>query len=207
MSKVLIINGSPKARGNTALALQEVQKALESQGIETEWMHVGHHAIRGCIGCGRCRELGKCVFDDDVNEAAAKFQEADGLLIGTPVYYASPAGTLVSFLDRLFFSTPFSKMMKVGAAVAVARRGGLTATYDMLNKYFGISNMPIATSRYWNQVHGQTPGQAVEDQEGMQTMRQLGLNMAFLIKSIALGKEQFGLPTLDEETLWTNFVR
>ncbi len=207
MSKVLIINGSPKARGNTALALQEVQQALESQGIETEWMHVGHHAIRGCIGCGRCRELGKCVFDDDVNEAAAKFQEADGLLIGTPVYYASPAGTLVSFLDRLFFSTPFSKMMKVGAAVAVARRGGLTATYDMLNKYFGISNMPIATSRYWNQVHGQTPGQAVEDQEGMQTMRQLGLNMAFLIKSIALGKEQFGLPTLDEETLWTNFVR
>ena len=207
MSKVLIINGSPKARGNTALALQEVQRALESQGIETEWMHVGHHAIRGCIGCGRCRELGKCVFDDDVNEAAAKFQEADGLLIGTPVYYASPAGTLVSFLDRLFFSTPFSKMMKVGAAVAVARRGGLTATYDMLNKYFGISNMPIATSRYWNQVHGQTPGQAVEDQEGMQTMRQLGLNMAFLIKSIALGKEQFGLPTLDEETLWTNFVR
>lgn len=207
MSKVLIINGSPKAKGNTALALQEVQQALESQGIETEWMHVGHHAIRGCIGCGRCRELGKCVFDDDVNEAAAKFQEADGLLIGTPVYYASPAGTLVSFLDRLFFSTPFSKMMKVGAAVAVARRGGLTATYDMLNKYFGISNMPIATSRYWNQVHGQTPGQAVEDQEGMQTMRQLGLNMAFLIKSIALGKEQFGLPTLDEETLWTNFVR
>lgn len=207
MSKVLIINGSPKAKGNTALALQEVQRALESQGIETEWMHVGHHAIRGCIGCGRCRELGKCVFDDDVNEAAAKFQEADGLLIGTPVYYASPAGTLVSFLDRLFFSTPFSKMMKVGAAVAVARRGGLTATYDMLNKYFGISNMPIATSRYWNQVHGQTPGQAVEDQEGMQTMRQLGLNMAFLIKSIALGKEQFGLPTLDEETLWTNFVR
>lgn len=207
MSKVLIINGSPKARGNTALALQEVQKALESQGIETEWMHVGHHAIRGCIGCGRCRELGKCVFDDDVNEAAKLFAEADGLLIGTPVYYASPAGTLVSFLDRLFFSTPFSKMMKVGAAVAVARRGGLTATYDMLNKYFGISNMPIATSRYWNQVHGQTPGQAVEDQEGMQTMRQLGLNMAFLIKSIALGKEQFGLPTLDEETLWTNFVR
>ena len=207
MSKVLIINGSPKARGNTALALQEVQQALESQGIETEWMHVGHHAIRGCIGCGRCRELGKCVFDDDVNEAAAKFQEADGLLIGTPVYYASPAGTLVSFLDRLFFSPPFSKMMKVGAAVAVARRGGLTATYDMLNKYFGISNMPIATSRYWNQVHGQTPGQAVEDQEGMQTMRQLGLNMAFLIKSIALGKEQFGLPTLDEETRWTNFVR
>ena len=207
MSKVLIINGSPKAKGNTALALQEVQRALESQGIETEWMHVGHHAIRGCIGCGRCRELGKCVFDDDVNEAAAKFQEADGLLIGTPVYYASPAGTLVSFLDRLFFSTPFSKMMKVGAAVAVARRGGLTATYDMLNKYFGISNMPITTSRYWNQVHGQTPGQVTEDQEGMQTMRQLGRNMAFLIKSIALGKEQFGLPTLDEETLWTNFVR
>ena len=207
MSKVLIINGSPKAKGNTALALQEVQKTLESQGIETEWMHVGHRDIRGCIGCGRCRELGKCVFDDLVNEAAAKFQEADGLLIGTPVYYASPAGTIVSFLDRLFFSTPFSKMMKVGAAVAVARRGGLTATYDMLHKYFGISNMPIATSRYWNQVHGQTPGQVAEDLEGMQTMRQLGLNMAFLIKSIALGREQMGLPTLDEETRWTNFVR
>lgn len=207
MSKVLILNGSPKANGNTAIALQEVEKALQSQGIETETIHVGHLAIRGCIGCGRCRELGKCVFDDAVNKVAPLFEQADGLLLGTPVYYASPAGTLVSFLDRLFFSTPFSKSMKVGAAVCVARRGGLTATYDMLHKYFGISNMPIATSRYWNQVHGQTPGQVAEDAEGMQCMRQLGLNMAFLIKSVALGKERFGLPTLDEELAWTNFVR
>ena len=204
MSKVLIINGSPKAKGNTALALQEVQKTLESQGIETEWMHVGHRDIRGCIGCGRCRELGKCVFDDLVNEAAAKFQEADGLLIGTPVYYASPAGTIVSFLDRLFFSTPFSKMMKVGAAVAVARRGGLTATYDMLHKYFGISNMPIATSRYWNQVHGFCADDVKKDLEGLQTMRNLARNMAFMVKAFAQAKKEGGCPQM-ERGMYTSF--
>ena len=207
MSKVLIINGSPKPQGNTARALAEVAKTLQEQGIETETIHVGNKDIRGCIGCGRCADLGQCVFDDLVNQTAQKFAQADGLLIGSPVYYASPAGTLISFLDRLFYSSRFSKMMKVGAAVVVARRGGCTATFDVLNKYFGISNMPIATSQYWNQAHGRLPGEAADDAEGMQTMRQLGLNMAFLIKSIALGREQFGLPLLEEEHAMTNFMR
>ena len=207
MSKVLIINGSPKPQGNTARALAEVAKTLQEQGIETETIHVGNKDIRGCIGCGRCAELGQCVFDDLVNQTAQKFAQADGLLIGSPVYYASPAGTLISFLDRLFYSSRFPKMMKVGAAVVVARRGGCTATFDVINKYFGISSMPIATSQYWNQAHGRLPGEAADDAEGMQTMRQLGLNMAFLIKSIALGREQFGLPVLDEEHAMTNFRR
>ncbi len=205
--KVLIINGSPKAHGNTALALAEVQKALEEQGIETETLHVGHRDIRGCIGCGRCMELGRCVFDDVVNEAAQKFREADGLVVGSPVYYASPAGGLIAFLDRLFFSTPFPKTMKVGASVVVARRGGCTASFDVLNKYFAISSMPIATSKYWNMAHGRLPGEVAQDTEGLQTMRLLGLNMAFLIKSIALGREQYGLPQLPEEHVMTNFVR
>jgi multimeric flavodoxin WrbA len=207
MSKVLIINGSPKPQGNTARALAEVAKTLQEQGIETETIHVGNKDIRGCIGCGRCAELGQCVFDDLVNQTAQKFAQADGLLIGSPVYYASPAGTLISFLDRLFYSSRFPKTMKVGAAVVVARRGGCTATFDVLTKYFGISNMPIATSQYWNQAHGRLPGEAADDAEGMQTMRQLGLNMAFLIKSIALGREQFGLPLLEEEHAMTNFMR
>ncbi len=204
--KILLINGSPRKDGNTSIALSEVAKTLETEGIVTETIHVGHKAIRGCIACNKCKELGKCAFDDIVNEVNKKFEEADGIVIGSPVYYASPAGGLVSFLDRLFYSAHFDKSMKVGAAVAVARRGGTTATFDVLNKYFTISNMPIAPSQYWNNVHGRMPGEAVQDAEGLQIMRQLGRNMAFLMKSIRLGKEKFGLPEREEWTS-TNFIR
>lgn len=204
--KILLINGSPKREGNTYVALHEVQKTLEAEGIEVELIHVGHKNIHGCIACNRCKELGKCVFDDIVNEVAPKFEQADGIVVGSPVYYASPNGTLLSFLDRLFYSTSFDKSMKVGAAVAVARRGGTTATFDVLNKYFTISNMPVAPSQYWNNVHGGTPGEALQDGEGLQTMRQLARNMAFLVKSIQLGKEKFGLPG-HEERIATNFIR
>ena len=204
--KVLLINGSQKKEGNTFIALSEVQKTLEAEGIETELIHVGHKDIHGCIACNRCLETGKCAFNDIVNEVAEKFKEADGIVVGSPVYYASPNGTLLSFLDRLFYSSPFDKSMKVGAAVAVARRGGTTATFDVLNKYFTISNMPIAPSQYWNSVHGRTPGEATQDGEGLQTMRQLARNMAFLIKSIQLGKEKFGLPE-HEERIATHFIR
>lgn len=204
--KVLLINGSPKKEGNTFIALREVQQTLEAEGIETELIHVGHKPVHGCIACNRCVETGKCAFDDIVNEVAAKFEQADGIVLGSPVYYASPAGTMVAFLDRLFYSSPFDKSMKVGAAVAVARRGGTTATFDVLNKYFTISNMPIAPSQYWNSVHGRTPGEALQDGEGLQTMRQLARNMAFLIKSIQLGKEKYGLPA-HEERIATHFIR
>ena len=204
--KILLINGSPKKEGNTYIALSEVQKTLEAEGLETELIHVGHKDIHGCIACGKCRETGKCVFNDIVNEVADKFRDADGIVVGSPVYYASPNGTLLSFLDRLFYSSPFDKSMKVGAAVAVARRGGMTATFDVLNKYFTISNMPIVPSQYWNNVHGRLPGEAKEDGEGLQTMRQLARNMAFLVKSIQLGKEKFGLPE-HEERIATNFIR
>ena len=204
--KILLINGSPKREGNTYVALHEVQKTLEAEGIEVELIHVGHKNIHGCIACNRCKELGKCVFDDIVNEVAPKFEQADGIVVGSPVYYASPNGTLLSFLDRLFYSTSFDKSMKVGAAVAVARRGGTTATFDVLNKYFTISNMPVAPSQYWNNVHGGAPGEALQDGEGLQTMRQLARNMAFLVKSIQLGKEKFGLPE-HEERIATNFIR
>ncbi len=204
--KVLIINGSPRKEGNTAVALDEVRKTLEAEGIETETVHVGHKDIHGCIACGKCKETGKCVFSDIVNEVAPKFAEADGLVIGSPVYYASPAGTMLSFLDRLFYSTPFDKTMKVGAAVAVCRRGGAGTTFDVLNKYFTICGMPVAPSQYWNSVHGRLPGEAAQDVEGLQTMRTLGRNMAFLVKSIALGKQQYGLPEKEE---WTpmHFIR
>ena len=204
--KVLLINGSPKKEGNTFIALREVQQALEAEGIETELIHVGHKPIHGCIACNRCKETGKCAFDDVVNEVAAKFEKADGIVFGSPVYYASPSGTMLSFLDRLFYSSPFDKSMKVGAAVAVARRGGTSATFDVLNKYFTISNMPVAPSQYWNSVHGRMPGEALQDGEGLQTMRQLARNMAFLIKSIQLGKEKYGLPA-HEERIATNFIR
>lgn len=204
--KILLINGSPKKEGNTFIALSEVQKTLEAEGMETEMIHVGHKDIHGCIACQKCSELGKCVFNDIVNEVAGKFKEADGIVVGSPVYYASPNGTLLSFLDRLFYSTPFDKSMKVGAAVAVARRSGTTATFDVLNKYFSISNMPIAPSQYWNNVHGRMPGEALQDAEGLQTMRQLARNMAFLVKSIQLGKEKFGLPK-QEEWIPTHFIR
>ena len=204
--KVLLINGSPKKEGNTFIALSEVQKTLTAEGIETEMIHVGHKNIHGCIACNKCSETGKCAFNDIVNEVADKFKDAEGIVVGSPVYYASPNGTLLSFLDRLFYSSPFDKSMKVGAAVAVARRGGTTATFDVLNKYFTISNMPIAPSQYWNSVHGRMPGEATQDGEGLQTMRQLARNMAFLIKSIQLGKEKFGLPE-HEKRIATHFIR
>ena len=206
MMKVLLINGSPNAKGCTYTALTEVASTLEAEGIETELIHVGHKDIRGCIGCRKCHTTGKCVFDDLVNETAPKFKESDGIVIGSPVYYASANGTLISFPDRLFYSADFDKSMKVGASVVSARRGGCTATFDELNKYFTISNMPIASSQYWNQVHGNTPEEVKKDIEGCQIMRTLGRNMAFLIKSIALGKEKYGLPEKEPFTP-TNFIR
>ena len=204
--KVLLINGSPKPERCTYTALAEVAKTLETEGIETEIVHIGNQAIRGCIDCRACKKNGKCVFNDIVNEVAPKFAECDGLVVGTPVYYASANGNLISFLDRLFFSTPFDKSMKVGASVAVARRGGCSATFDELNKYFTISGMPVASSQYWNSIHGRAPGEAEQDGEGRQTMRTLARNMTFLMKSIALGKEQFGLPE-KEERIATHFIR
>ncbi len=204
--KVLLINGSPHKHGSTYTALHEVEKALHAAGVDTELLHIGGLDIRGCIACRSCSKTGKCVFDDAVNEAAAEFEASDGLVVGSPVYYASANGTLVSFLDRLFYSTPFDKSMKVGACVVSARRGGNTATFDQLNKYFAISHMPIATSRYWNMIHGNSAEEALRDEEGLQTMRMLGDNMAFLIKSIAWGKEHIGLPARGEMA-WTNFIR
>lgn len=204
--KVLLVNGSPHPKGCTYTALHEVEKSLNNQGIETDILTVGHKDIRGCIGCRKCKTTGHCAFDDIVNETAPKFEAADGLIIGSPVYFASANGTLVSFIDRLFYSVPFDKSMKVGAAVVSARRGGSSATFDELNKYFTISGMPVASSQYWNSVHGNTPEEVQKDEEGLQTMRTLGNNMAFLIKSISLGKEKLGLPE-KEQRIGTNFIR
>lgn len=204
--KVLLINGSPNAHGNTAIALDEMVKVFAQEDIETEIIHVGNKDIRGCIACRKCSETGKCVFNDPVNESAAKFAECDGLVVGTPVYYASANATLVAFLTRLFFSTHFDKTMKVGASVVCARRGGLSSTFDELNKFFTISGMPIASGQYWNSIHGRTPGEAEQDAEGLQSMRTLARNMAFLIKSIALGKAQYGLPKQEPHVV-TNFIR
>ena len=204
--KVLLVNGSPKANGNTATALEEMIKIFAQEGIETEVLHIGNKAIRGCIACGSCGKNGKCVFDDMVNECAPKFAECDGLVVASPVYYASANATLIAFLDRLFYSTRFDKTMKVGAGVAVARRGGCSSTFDELNKYFTISGMPIASSQYWNSVHGGAPGEAEQDAEGLQTMRTLARNMSFLMKSIALGKEAYGFPE-KEQKVATNFIR
>ena len=208
--KVMMINGSPHAKGNTFLALSEMQKIFEAEGVETEVVQVGNKDIRGCIACGSCASRKKCAFDDLVNETAPIFQESDGIVIGSPVYYASANGTLISYLDRLFFSTQmgqcFDKTMKVGASVVIARRGGLSATFDELNKYFTMNNMPVASSQYWNSVHGREQGEAVKDDEGMQTMRTLARNMVFLMKSIALGKEKYGLPE-KEEWIPTHFIR
>ena len=204
--KVILINGSPNAKGCTYTALEEVSKTLKSEGIETEIIHVGHKEIRGCIGCRHCQKKGKCVFNDIVNDIAPKFKECDGIVIGSPVYFASANGTLVSFIDRLFYSMTADKTMKVGAAVVSCRRGGNSATFDELNKYFTISQMPIASSQYWNMVHGNSPEEVQQDLEGLQTMRTLGKNMAFLIKSIQLGKKEFGLPE-KEEHKFTNFIR
>lgn len=204
--KVLMINGSPRGNGNTYIALHEMEKIFEKEGIEVEILHVGNQDIRGCIACRACAGTGKCVFDDLVNEAASKFEACDGLVVGTPVYYASANATLVAFLTRLFFSTHFDKKMKVGACVAAARRGGLTATFDELNKFFAISGMPIASGQYWNGIHGREAGEAEQDEEGLQMMRTLAGNMAFLMKSIALGKEAYGLPEM-EPSVYTNFIR
>lgn len=203
--KVLLINGSAHPAGCTARALKEVEKTLHEQGIETDWVNVGNKNVRGCIGCGKCQEQGHCVFDDVVNETAPLFAQADGIVVGTPVYYAHANGGLLAFLDRLFFSTPFDKMMKVGAAVVSSRRAGSTSAFDDINKHYTISGMPIVSSTYWNEVHGYTPEDVEKDLEGMQTMRNLGRNMAFLIKSIALGKQQLGLPEKEFGT-WTNFM-
>ena len=204
--KVLMLNGSPKANGNTAAALAEMAAVLAQEGIAVETVQVGHLTVRGCMGCAACYKLKKCVHDDIVNELAAKLEQADGLVLGSPVYYASANSTLTAVLDRLFYSTRYPKTMKVGASVAVARRGGCSATFDQLNKYFTISGMPVASSQYWNSVHGALPGQAREDAEGMQTMRTLARNMAFLMKSIALGREAYGLPE-KEKAQHTNFIR
>lgn len=204
--KVLMINGSPHAKGNTYTALHEMEKVFAEKGVETEILHIGNQAVRGCIACYSCAKNGRCVFDDTVNETAPKFEACDGLVIGSPVYYASANATLIAFLDRLFYSTHFDKTMKVGASVAAARRGGLSSTYDELNKYFGIVGMPIASGQYWNSIHGREPGEAQQDAEGLQSMRTLARNMTFLMKSIALGKESFGLPE-KEPFQRTNFIR
>ncbi len=205
MYKVLLINGSPHANGCTAVALQEMISVFREEGIDTELIHVGNKAVRGCIACGSCERLGKCVFNDDlVNETARKFEEADGLVVGSPVYYGSPNGTVLSFLDRLFYSTSFSKHLKVGAAVVSCRRGGNTASFDVLNKYFSISSMPVATSTYWNQIHGFTAEDARKDLEGLQTMRNLARNMAFMIRAITAEKERSGLPPVEGDA-FTSF--
>ncbi len=204
--KVLIINGSPHKEGTTFAALSEAKATLEKDGVECEIVHVGHLAVRGCVACLGCRKTGKCTIDDSVNEVAEKFREADGIIVGSPVYYAAPNGTLLSFLDRLFYSTGFDKRKKVGAAVVCARRGGCTAAFDVLNKYFTISGMPVATSSYWNQVHGASGDDARLDEEGMMCMRNLARNMAFLMKSVALGEEKYGMPE-KESGIRTNFIR
>lgn len=204
--KVLIINGSPRTNGNTSIAVGEIENIFKASDIEVKTIQIGNKDVRGCIACGHCFEAGKCVFDDVVNELAPEFEEADGLIIASPVYYASANATLIACLDRLFYSTQFDKTMKVGASIVCARRGGCSATFDELNKYFTISNMPIASSQYWNSIHGRETGEAEFDEEGRQTMRTLARNMVFLMKSIALGKEKYGLPASE---MWTptHFIR
>ena len=204
--KVLILNGSPRVNGNTSVAIREMEKVFAENGVETETVQVGMKNIRGCIACGQCSQLGKCVFDDAVNEIAPKLQASDGLVIASPVYYASANPTLIALLDRLYYSTRFDKSMKVGASVVCARRGVCSATFDQLNKFFTISNMPIASSMYWNSIHGAAKGEAEMDEEGKAVMRMLAKNMTFLMKSIALGKEAYGLPE-SEAPVKTNFIR
>ena len=203
---VLLLNGSPRANGNTSIALKELENIFHTQGVETETVLLGNQDIRGCIACYSCKKNGKCIFDDIVNELAPKFEASDGLVIASPVYFASANATLIACLDRLFYSTSFDKTMKVGASVVCARRGGCSAAFDELNKFFTVSNMPVVSSQYWNSVHGRDMGEAVMDKEGLQTMRTLANNMTFLMKSIALGKEAYGLPET-EPTIHMNFVR
>ena len=199
MSKVLLLNGSPHPHGCTATALEEMVNTFKKEGIGTEIIQVGSQNVRGCIACNRCQELGHCVFDDDlVNQVAPKLEEADGLVVGSPVYYSSPNGTILSFMDRLFYSTPFSKQMKVGAAVVSCRRGGNTASFDVLNKYFTISSMPVASSTYWNQVHGFTAEDVKKDLEGLQTLRNLARNMAFMIRAFSEAQEKYGFPEVEQ---------
>lgn len=204
--KVLLVNGSPHKEGSTYTALHEMEKVFQKNGIDTELVCIGGQDIRGCTACGACRNLKRCVFEDAVNKVAPIFEESDGIVLGSPVYYASANGTMSAFLDRLFYSTPFDKTMKVGAAVASARRGGLSATFDQLNKYFTISGMPVASGQYWNSIHGNSAQEAEQDLEGLQIMRTLAENMSFLMKSIALGKKEFGLPE-KEPRVSTNFIR
>lgn len=205
MSKVLIINGSPRTGGNTAIAVREMETVFRENGVEVTTVQIGGKAIRGCIACGKCAETGRCVFDDAVNELAPLFEQADGLVVASPVYYASANATLIACLDRLFHSTRFEKRMKVGASVVCARRGGCSATFDELNKYFTISGMPVVSSQYWNSIYGREPGEAELDEEGRQTMRVLARNMTFLMQCIELGKRTFGLPET-EPHLWTHFI-
>lgn len=204
--KVLMLNGSPRVGGNTSIALQEMERIFQSEGVDTHIVQVGGQDIRGCVACNGCAKLGRCVFDDAVNQLAPEFEACDGLVVGSPVYYASANATLVALLTRLFYSTHFDKTMKVGAAVASARRGGLSATFDELNKYFTICGMPVASGQYWNSIHGNNADEAVQDAEGLQSMRTLAANMAFLMKSIALGKETYGLPE-KEPVCRTSFIR
>ena len=206
MSKVLILNGSPRVNGNTSIAIREMENVFRNSGVEVTTIQIGNKDIRGCIACNQCSKIGKCVFDDIVNELAPLFEAADGLVIASPVYYASANATLIACLDRLFYSTSYDKSMKVGASVVCARRGGCSATFDELNKYFTISGMPVASSQYWNSIHGCEKGEAEMDEEGKQTMRMLAKNMTFLMKSIELGKKEYGLPEQEERTA-TNFIR
>lgn len=204
--KVLLINGSPRENGNTYTALKEMERVFNAEGVETELVQIGSKPIRGCMACNACAKLGRCVFDDAVNELAPKLKECDGIVVGSPVYFASANASVAAFMQRLFYSVDFDLSMKVGAAVVAARRGGLSATFDELNKFFAISGMPIATSQYWNSVHGRAAGEAERDYEGLQTMRTLARNMTFLMKSIALGKAEYGLPE-KEDRVATNFIR
>lgn len=201
-----MLDGSPRVGGNTSIALAEMKKVFLSEGMETEIIRIGIENIRGCIACGGCSIKGKCVFDDIVNEIAPVFEESDGLVVASPVYYSSPNATLLACLDRLFYSTSFDKTMKVGAGIVCARRGGCSASFDVLNKYFTVSGMPVASSQYWNSIHGGEKGEALQDEEGMQTIRTLARNMSFLMKSIELGMQRYGLPRT-EERKWTNFIR
>jgi len=205
--KVLMLNGSPRPKGNIALAFKEMEQVFLESGVEVENILLGNKVIRGCVACESCRKQYKCVFDDIVNELAVKFEAADGLVIGSPVYYGSANGTLMSALQRLFYSTSFDKSLKVGASVVSARRSGCTATFDELNKFFTLCNMPVATSQYWNNIYGWDPGEGEVDAEGRQVMRVLARNMVFLMKSIALGKKEIGIPAPEQPRVWTNFTR
>lgn len=204
--KVLMLNGSPKDNGNTARALEEMKKIFEKEGVEVVYYHVGNMTVKGCVSCAACYKIKKCIVDDIVNELAEKLVDCDGMVVGSPVYYAAANSTLTTILDRLFYSAKFDKRMKVGASVVVARRGGCTAAFDQLNKYFTSCGMPLASSQYWNIAHGALPGEVELDAEGLQTMRALADNMVFLMRSIELGKEKYGLPE-KEKFSRTNFIR